>query len=80
MVEKRKNTANLLLSQGKPIPQNLLDQIKQDESVEDIYNKSLPVRQTITQPNNKYSPHYANSIGYKSKATASVNISLGGIY
>jgi hypothetical protein len=42
--ERRENTANILLSQGKPVPANLLNQIHNDKINElnsDIYNQSV---------------------------------------
>lgn len=38
------------------------------------------IRQQTTPNVNKYSPDYARSIGVKSRATASANIRLGGVY
>ena len=42
--ERRENAANLLLSQGKPVPANLLNQIhndKMDELNSDVYNQKI---------------------------------------
>ena len=93
--ERREQSANQLLSQGKPVPQSLLDKIHQDKIDElnsDVYNQSItglqphPNQQqpqqhhTNQQIPNKYSPEYARYIGHKPRATASARIHLGGLF
>ena len=90
--ERRENMAKSMISQGKQVPQELLNQIENDKLNEvktDIYNQSI-VQNTQTQtqqqqnrlpqPPNKFSPEYARYIGHKPKATSSARIHLGGVY
>jgi len=89
--ERRENMAKSMISQGKQVPQDLLNQIENDKLNEvktDIYNQSIvqntPPQQKqqirLPQPPNKFSPEYAIYIGHKPKATASARIALGGLY
>ena len=88
--DRRENMAKSMISQGKQVPQDLLNQIENDKLNEvktDIYNQSI-VQNTQPQQNsqqqnrppNKFSPEYARYIGHRPKATASVRIHLGGVY
>jgi hypothetical protein len=83
--EKRENNVKYLQSTGRPIPQILLQQLaedKQKEIEEDVFNKNT--QQSHTYPQypvpNKFSPHYANYIGARPKAQASVRIGMRGPY
>ena len=93
--ERRENIAKSIISQGKQVPQDLLNQIENDKLNEvktDIYNQSIvqksspppqpPQIQQLRQPPppNKFSHEYARYIGHKPKATASARIHLGGLY
>jgi hypothetical protein len=93
--ERRENMAKSMISQGKQVPQDLLNQIENDKLNEvntDIYNQSIvqktshpptpPQTQQSRQPQppNKFSQEYARYIGYKPKASASARIHLGGLY
>ena len=92
-MERRENMAKSIISQGKQVPQELLNQIENDKLNEvktDIFNQSVvqnpplpPQQQQQQQQNrmpNKFSPEYARYIGHKPKATASARIHLGGVY
>ena len=93
-MERRENMAKSIISQGKQVPQELLNQIENDKLNEvktDIFNQSvvqnppLPPQQQQQQQQqnrmpNKFSPEYARYIGHKPKATASARIHLGGVY
>jgi hypothetical protein len=86
--ERRENMAKSLISQGKQVPQDLLNQIEKDKANEvktDIFNQSITQNTQNTQPQqnrapNKFSAEYAKYIGNKPKASASARIHLGGIY
>lgn len=88
--ERRENMAKNIVAEGKPVPQELLNQIEKDKLNEvntDVFNKSIvqqpqnrPLQQQPPHPPNKFSPEYAKYIGYKPKATASARIHLGGVF
>lgn len=80
--EKRENVAKYLVSMGKQVPQNLLQQIandKQQEIQEDVFNKK-----SIQQMNQVYrSPppkQYASHFGVRPAARPSARIGMGGAY
>jgi len=93
--EKRENVVKQLIASGRPIPPVLMQQLAQDKQKdveEDVFNKSVPVKQQQTlkaypmqsqiyrQPLNKYSPQYAGYIGARPRAQISARIGLGGAY
>ena len=95
--EKRENFAKQLIATGRPIPPALMQQIAQDKQKdveEDVFNKSVQVKQMNQQPvqqpypskayrqppPNKYSPQYAGYIGARPRAQISARIGLGGAY
>jgi len=84
--EKRENVAKYLVSMGKQVPQNLLQQIandKQQEIQEDVFNKkSIQQMNQVyrSPPPNKYAPQYASHIGVRPAARPSARIGMGGAY
>jgi hypothetical protein len=92
--EKREQTAENFIKNGKQVPLGLLKQIQRDQLdtiKNDVFNvntssndKQQYIKKSIRikQAPNKYSPHYAQYIGAPSRATASASarIRLGGVY
>ena len=94
--EKREQTAENFIKNGKQVPITLLKQIQRDK-VDTIKNDAFNVNTSSNEnqqyikknipikhqpPPNKYSPHYAQYIGAPSRASASASarIRLGGVY
>ena len=86
--ERRENMSNYLTSIGKPVPDELMQQINEDKRKEieqDVYNNfnnnsnNNGMHRSTTAPH-KFSSQYAKYIGAKPRATASARIGLGGAY
>jgi hypothetical protein len=85
-IERKENIVKQLVSTGKPVPQQLLNEIaeaKKKELNQDSYNINIMPQQAHQQnmnralpPPNKYSPQYANFMGAKPRAQTSAKIGM----
>jgi len=83
--EKRENVAKQLIKMGRPVPVELLKQIKQDKIKEiehDSFNNFTETRIPVQsqRPPHKFSPQYAAYIGAKPRAQISARVGLGGAF
>ena len=93
-IEKKENIVKQLISSGRPVPQQLLNEISEAKTKElnqdsyNNFNKSAQLQQQQVQQNvnrgppppNKYSPQYANYIGAKPRAQTSTKIGMGRLF
>ena len=93
-LERKENMAKYLMSMGKQVPPQLLQEIAEGQKIEvenDAFNNfghnnnhmqeepPAPMQQ-IRPPPHKFSPQYASYIGAKPRAQASARIRLGGVF